>query len=106
MANHDDNRYKVPSTFDMIKSFTRDFTSHVKNGMQIVDLKDYRDRLNACNKCPHLLKERMRCKLCGCYLEHKAKWKTATCPDKPSRWKAQIIENGEKQESNNTDSGD
>lgn len=29
----------------------------------------------------------MRCGLCGCLLEHKAKWKTTTCPDKPERWK-------------------
>ena len=25
--------------------------------------------------------------MCGCLLEHKAKWKTTTCPDKPERWK-------------------
>ena len=46
----------------------------------------------------------MRCTLCGCAVEHKAKWKTTTCPDKPTRWKPQLI-NGKRQENNNTDSG-
>jgi len=41
----------------------------------------------------------MRCGLCGCLLEHKAKWKTTSCPD--SRWKTQILD-GERQESDNT----
>jgi hypothetical protein len=37
--------------------------------------------------CPHLKKEATpRCGLCGCLVEMKAKWKTTTCPDKPSRW--------------------
>lgn len=51
----------------------------------------------------------MRCGKCGCLIEHKAKWKTAICPDIPSRWKPQIIkkvdkqEDGKKQENNNTD---
>ena len=31
----------------------------------------------------------MRCNLCGCLLEHKAKWKTTTCPDNPQRWDPQ-----------------
>lgn len=43
----------------------------------------------------------MRCGLCGCLLEHKAKWKTTTCPDKPTRWKEQILD-GERQEGDNT----
>ena len=44
----------------------------------------------------------MRCGLCGCLLEHKAKWKTTTCPDKPERWKKQILD-VQRQENNNTD---
>ena len=32
--------------------------------------------------CPHLKKEIDRCGICGCLVEHKAKWATSKCPDK------------------------
>lgn len=33
----------------------------------------------------------MRCGKCGCMVEHKAKWRTTTCPDDPQRWKPQDL---------------
>ena len=48
-----------------------------------------KERLATCDICPHLIKEKRRCGKCGCYLEHKAKWRTGICPDEPSRWKWQ-----------------
>ena len=87
---------KSPTMFNMISSFARDLKTYIASGAPNVTTEDY---------VGSLVKPQMRCGLCGCMLEHKAKWKTTTCPDKPTRWKKQII-NGLEQESNNTDISD
>ena len=43
-----------------------------------------RQRLEACRGCGHL--RRGTCGLCGCYVEHRAEKKGASCPSLPSRW--------------------
>ena len=83
-----DKTPKPPSIFSMAKNFAGELAEYIKNGAPNVSNKQYQERLEACSTCPHLIEESMRCGLCGCMLEHKAKWKTTTCPDKPSRWKA------------------
>ena len=77
---------KMPSIFKMATNFAKDLGKYIKEGAPNVTHKQYVKRLETCNQCPHLDKERMRCTLCGCAVEHKAKWKTTTCPDKPPRW--------------------
>tara|TARA_R100001163_G_C4971864_1_gene131451 strand:+ start:57 stop:419 length:363 start_codon:yes stop_codon:yes gene_type:complete len=96
---------KGPNMFNMISSFARDLKTYIANGAPNVTTEDYIERLNACDACEHLLRPQIRCGLCGCMLEHKAKWKTTKCPDNPPRWKTQIID-GQRQKSNNTDSSD
>ena len=91
----------TPSIFTMVKTFASEIKTYIANGSPNVSTEDYIERLGACNTCEHLKKPIMRCGLCGCLLEHKAKWKTTTCPDKPTRWKEQILD-GERQEINNT----
>jgi len=84
-----------PSFFQMIKNFGSELTEHIKNGAAIVTTPQYEGRLQECDACPHLIREEMRCGLCGCYVEHKAKWESASCPD--NRWsKLKIGENGKK----------
>jgi len=95
---------KPPSLFKMIKNFTMEVGKYVAEGAPTVTPEDYTERLDACLSCENINKEKMRCNLCGCLLEYKAKMKTTTCPDKPTRWKPQLI-NGKRQENNNTDSG-
>jgi len=102
MNNPEDPKLQAPSLFKMISSFAKDLTTYVQQGAPNVTTKDYVQRLEACNNCEHILKPQMRCGLCGCLLEHKAKWKTTTCPDKPERWKKQILD-VQRQENNNTD---
>ena len=87
-----ENEQQAPSIFTMIKSFTKDLTKYIKEGAPNVSPKDYALRLDICNTCEHLKKSSMRCGACGCLLEHKAKWKTTTCPDKPQRWAKEDIE--------------
>ena len=98
MENEDKNKdehkklyHKEPSFFQMAKNFAASASKHIANGMKAVTQEVYMDRLDACNKCPHLLEKKKRCGICGCSLEHKAKWETSECPDKPSRWN---IKNG------------
>ena len=83
--SHEDQ--KPPSVFQMMKSFTKDVVKHVKGGAKNVSAEDYAIRLDICNGCEYLKMQSMRCGKCGCLLEHKAKWKTADCPD--SRWPKQ-----------------
>ena len=106
MSKEEENKdlhVKTPTLFQMIKSFAVEVGKYVASGAQNVTPEDYVDRLDACLICPHLQKEKMRCGLCGCLLEHKAKMKTTTCPATPPRWKPQLID-GKRQEDNNTDS--
>lgn len=77
---------KPPSIFKMAANFAKDLTKYVKEGAPNVTHDQYVKRLETCKACPHLIEEKMRCGLCGCLMEHKAKWRTTTCPDKPSRW--------------------
>ena len=82
---------KPPNVFKMMKSFTSDLAQYVKAGAPNCSEKDYKERLLTCDACPHLLRNMMRCGKCGCLVEHKAKWKTTTCPD--NKWKAQDLSN-------------
>ena len=94
---------KPPSIFTMVSTFAKELKNYIANGAPNVSTEDYIERLEACNNCEHLIKTTMRCGLCGCLLEHKAKWKTTSCPDKPPRWKIQTLD-GKRQEGDNTDS--
>ena len=86
-----DKTPKPPSIFSMAKNFAKDLGKYIKEGAPNVTNKEYTERLEACFSCPNLSKKHMRCVACGCLVEHKAKWKTTTCPDKPSRWKAMFL---------------
>jgi hypothetical protein len=97
---------KPPSLFQMMRSFTKEVTKYISEGAPNVSSEEYADRLAMCEECPSLIKGSMRCGLCGCLIEHKAKWKTTKCPDNPERWKPQNICNEQKQENNNSDTGD
>lgn len=82
----DDKYQKPPSMFQMVTNFGKELAKYIKEGSPNVTPDQYVARLTGCNACPHLIKKSMRCGLCGCMLEHKAKWSTTDCPDKPSRW--------------------
>ena len=91
---------KPPSIFTMVSTFAKELKNYIANGAPNVSTEDYIERLEACNNCEHLIKTTMRCGLCGCLLEHKAKWKTTTCPI--NKWKAQ--DNGKVKKGDSTDS--
>ena len=73
----------------MIKGFSKELVEYIAKGSPNVSPEDYADRLDACRKCPYLKTSHMRCGICGCLVQHKAKWKTTKCPDDPERWTKQ-----------------
>ncbi len=84
-----------PSFLQMVKNFASEVTEYVKQGAPNVTEQQYMERVQECDACPHFLREESRCGLCGCYVEHKAKWQTSNCPD--GRWKKIVVgENGKK----------
>ena len=55
-------------------------TNAAATGKTLAEDKVITERREICNKCEHLLKEDMRCNLCGCYLIFKTKIAAAKCP--------------------------
>jgi len=80
---------KLPSMGQMLKNFANDVAEYAKAGAPHVSKKQYNARLKTCDSCEHLRQEAMRCGLCGCSVEHKAKWATSNCPEK--RWPQVLI---------------
>lgn len=78
---------KPPSLFTMLSNFAKASLEYVSAGMPSVTEDEYKERLEECHKCPHLIEKTKQCGLCGCYVENKASWQTAKCPDEPPRWK-------------------
>lgn len=85
------DKVKLPSLFQMSKTFAKDLATYVAKGAPNVSPENYEKRLEACGKCPFLVKESMRCGKCGCLLEHKAKWRTSDCPAIPSKWAPEMM---------------
>tara|TARA_R110002012_G_scaffold7040_1_gene33316 strand:+ start:3666 stop:4169 length:504 start_codon:yes stop_codon:yes gene_type:complete len=77
---------KPPSFLQMAKTFTTELATYIKNGAPNVSAEEYKARLDICKSCEHLIEKTMRCGACGCLLEHKAKWKTTSCPKE--KWAA------------------
>ena len=89
LSKESDLYQKPPSMFQMLRSFSKELITYISQGAPNVSAEEYADRLDICSTCPHLKEAHMRCGLCGCLIEHKAKWKTTKCPDNPERWKLQ-----------------
>ena len=85
----------MTSFFEMVKNFAKETKEFIKQGAPSVTEAQYKERLDECDSCPHLIRKEMRCGLCGCMVEHKAKWQTSNCPDK--RWTKIVVgEDGKK----------
>ena len=80
---------KLPSFATMATNFAKDVVTYVKQGAPNVSEKNYQKRLDTCKACEHLIRSAMRCGKCGCLLEHKAKWKTTSCPI--GKWEPEVL---------------
>ena len=67
-------------------NFMKASAEYVKSGMENLDAKDYNVRLKICQDCP--FRKDSTCTKCGCFINVKAQWKSADCPD--NRWPKQV----------------
>lgn len=76
---------KLPPLKRMAKTFLDSSYKQLRAGNpqrtdeEIARIKDI------CMECPHLIKEKMRCSKCGCFVDVKARWQTAHCPE--GKWR-------------------
>ena len=84
--SNEEHYVKPPSFLQMAKTFTTELATYIKNGAPNVSAEEYEARLDTCKSCEYLIEKTMRCGACGCLLEHKAKWKTTSCPK--DKWAA------------------
>ena len=54
--------------------------THVTRGMKTCTEEEVKSRLDVCHSCPFYNQEKDTCKVCGCHLSIKAKWREQQCP--------------------------
>lgn len=42
--------------------------------------KEADERMNICKQCEYLEQKAKKCQICGCFMEFKTKWPSASCP--------------------------
>lgn len=72
-----DDKAKMPTMGEMIKSFSSTTAQFVMSGFQLA--KDVDSRLNTCAKC-EFITSNFRCKKCGCFMKLKARMSVSKCP--------------------------
>lgn len=60
--------------------FLKAIINYVRFGKR-VSIDTYIDRLSFCKSCKYFNNENWTCKICGCYLDKKAKMNTESCPE-------------------------
>lgn len=75
---------QYPDFWDQVKGF-KEFVSEVgqtvvSGSTVFVSEELIENRLNICSECNQFNPTSKRCYLCGCFMEHKAKFKDAECP--------------------------
>ena len=75
--------FQQPGIIEMGTNFIKSTVKHVVNGAESVSEEVYKERLSICNTCDQ--REGTGCKICGCNLPRKARWKTNSCPI--GKWK-------------------
>jgi hypothetical protein len=75
---------EYPSLSKQAKNLTQFASSIAQNAMNsgtlFVPQDVKQERLNICYDCEHYDPDQKRCKQCGCFLEHKTKFATGSCP--------------------------
>lgn len=81
--SHDDHVTATP--FEMLASLTQAVDQVLRGGRVIPEVAQA--RLEICKQCIHLIPEKNRCSICGCYMNAKTYIARASCPDSPPKWK-------------------
>jgi len=67
-----------PSLLQKTKNFSKAIINHACDGFTRVSEEEFKVRLDICNECEQ--RDGMVCKICGCFLNVKASWKSEKCP--------------------------
>ena len=73
----------IVASLEIVKlagNFIKAVTNHVKDGGRKVSQEELQERLEQCNNCQFLVKNRCRHMKCGCFITKKAKWRSESCP--------------------------
>lgn len=63
------------------KQFAQSVGQNVVEGNGLIVSEDKRQqREKLCSDCSHFNSESKRCYICGCFMEHKVKFKASQCP--------------------------
>ena len=65
---------------NVVQSGIRATKHYIKTGSIKVSDAEIQRRLTICKSCPHYLKTKGRCALCGCFMNFKAKLASEHCP--------------------------
>lgn len=71
---------KMPSLWQQAKNLTKSVIDHAKTGGQNVTSEEKQARLDICNGCQFFDKKNSRCGKCGCMMQIKTGWSSASCP--------------------------
>lgn len=64
--------------------FSRALVAHAADGLQVATDADQEKRRAICRACPVFNAKNSECRVCGCNLKIKTRWRSSRCPD--SRW--------------------
>jgi hypothetical protein len=100
---------EYPSLSEQAKNLTQfvsDVTKDAINSGSLFASKEVQqERLSICHKCEYYDPNQERCKHCGCFLEHKTKFSSGSCPI--NKWEqtegldiSEIVDNNAQEEYN------
>ena len=75
-----------PGLAQKASNLTHAATEYILDGLVNVSEEEQQRRMSICMECPLFNKEQQTCRLCGCYMKTKSKWRSGKCPDEPPRW--------------------
>ena len=73
-------KFEYYSNTMRIIRFLKATVKYIRFGQQTT-IDVYIDRLTICKNCNNFDNEKWSCKICGCYLDKKAKMNTENCPE-------------------------
>jgi len=73
-------KIKGPGIVKLAANLAKAITNHIKDGGKKVSQEEYQSRLEQCNNCQFLVKNRCRHMKCGCFITKKARWRSEDCP--------------------------
>ena len=87
MSQENNNQEEFPSLPEQGKNLAKFTFEVVKDVVNVSHKRDVyvkdevkKDRMDVCKKCDYYHAKQNRCKHCGCFLEHKVKFRISECP--------------------------